>query len=89
LPKDVYLVGKQPLVILSANPPVIQFNNTTLSLPFKSVFLIGSHPKCHLVLPNLYSFEICINTSQMHIYTNLEEEEAALDHGLWYRLKQG
>ena len=53
----------------------------------KKLFLIGSHEKCDLLVPELYHFEICINVTSFTIFTYLDEEEADAEHGLWYKLR--
>jgi hypothetical protein len=40
-----------------------------------------------LVIESLYSFEVCINLINFHIFTHLDEEEACPEHGLWYKLR--
>lgn len=53
----------------------------------RKIFLIGSHKKCDLKIPTLYEFEICLNLANLTMFTNLGEEDASADHGLWFRLR--
>ena len=90
---DVFLINKMPLVVTrrAGQPhPLIEFSYDSkpvyVSDP-KKLFLIGSHPKCDLVVAPLYQFEVCVNLSTCTIFTNLDEEEAAFEHGLWLKLR--
>lgn len=77
---DTFLIAKQPLSISK----VIHLPKPTLEISYqgqaikideqKKLYLIGSHPKCDLIIPSLYQFEVCINLGSFTIFTHLDEE---------------
>lgn len=76
---DTFLIARNPLTILRAvhlpRPSIeMSYHGRIIKIhEHQKLFLVGSHPRCDLVIPSLHHFEVCINVSTFTIFTHLEE----------------